>query len=139
MNCFPTVITVANCFPTVIMTVANCLPTVITVANCYCRIVCTRVCQSNVSTLAGPYIVRTDWLLWLTLLIPVDTGSKLNVHKTFRRRPGRLLNVFCTFNLRPVSTGIIATLFSFQMLNLAELNHLSRLELVQWYFLKAFS
>ena len=25
------------------------------------------------------------------------------------------------------------------MLNLAELNHLSRLELVQWYFLKAFS
>ena len=36
---------------------------------------------------------------------PVDTGSKLNVHKTFRRRPGRLLNVLCTFNLRLVSTG----------------------------------
>ena len=36
---------------------------------------------------------------------PVDTGRKLNVHKTFRRRPGRLLNVSCTFNLRPVSTG----------------------------------
>ena len=36
---------------------------------------------------------------------PVDTGRKLNVHKTFRRRPGRLLNVLCTFNLRPVSTG----------------------------------
>ena len=36
---------------------------------------------------------------------PVDTGRKLNVHKTFRRRPGRLSNVFCTFNLRPVSTG----------------------------------
>ena len=35
----------------------------------------------------------------------VDTGRKLNVHKTFRRRPGRLLNVLCTFNLRPVSTG----------------------------------
>ena len=33
--------------------------------------------------------------------IPVDTGRKLNVHK----RPGRLLNVLCTFNLRPVSTG----------------------------------
>ena len=30
---------------------------------------------------------------------PVDTGRKLNVHKTFRRRPGR------AFNLRPVSTG----------------------------------
>ena len=25
--------------------------------------------------------------------IPVDTRRKLNVHKTFRRRPGRLLNV----------------------------------------------
>ena len=29
----------------------------------------------------------------------------MNVHKTFRRRPERLLNVLCTFNLRPVSTG----------------------------------
>ena len=36
---------------------------------------------------------------------PVDTGRKLNVHKTFRRRPGRLLNILYTFNLRPVSTG----------------------------------
>ena len=36
---------------------------------------------------------------------PVDTGRKLNVHKTFRRRPGRLLNVLCTFNLRRVSMG----------------------------------
>ena len=35
---------------------------------------------------------------------PVDTGRKLDVHKTFRRRPGRLLNVLCMFNLRPVST-----------------------------------
>ena len=38
-------------------------------------------------------------------LNPIDTGRKLNVHKTFRRRPGRLLNVLCTFSLRPVSTG----------------------------------
>ena len=36
---------------------------------------------------------------------PVDTGRKLNVHKTLRRRPGSLLNVLCTFKLRPVSTG----------------------------------
>ena len=36
---------------------------------------------------------------------PVDTGRKLNVHKTFRRRPRCLLNVLCTFNSRPVSTG----------------------------------
>ena len=36
---------------------------------------------------------------------PLGTGRKLNVYKTFRRRTGRLLNVLCTFNLRPVSTG----------------------------------
>ena len=46
---------------------------------------------------------------WIIDLIenhtPVDTGRKLNVHKTFRKRPERLLNVLCTFNLRPVSTG----------------------------------
>ena len=35
---------------------------------------------------------------------PVDTGRKLNVYKTSRRRPGGLLSVLCTFNLRPVST-----------------------------------
>ena len=29
----------------------------------------------------------------------------MNVHKTFRRRPGRLLKALCMFNLRPVSTG----------------------------------
>ena len=39
-------------------------------------------------------------------IIPVDTGRKLNVHKTLRRRPGCLLNVLGTFNLRPGSTGI---------------------------------
>ena len=37
---------------------------------------------------------------------PIDTGRKLIVHKTFRRRPGRLLSILCTFNLRPVSTGL---------------------------------
>ena len=35
---------------------------------------------------------------------PVDSGRKLNVHKTFIRRPGRLLNVLYTFNLHPLST-----------------------------------
>ena len=38
-------------------------------------------------------------------MYPVDTGRKLNVHKAFRRRSGRLLNVLCAFNLRPGSTG----------------------------------
>ena len=32
-----------------------------------------------------------------------DTERKLIVHKTFRRRSRGLLNVLCTFNLRPVS------------------------------------
>ena len=36
----------------------------------------------------------------------LDRGRKLNVHKTFRRRLEPLLNVLCTFNLRPMSKGI---------------------------------
>ena len=43
----------------------------------------------------------------MEIYFAVDTGRKLNVHKTFRRRPGRLLNVLCAFNLRPVSTGLL--------------------------------
>ena len=39
--------------------------------------------------------------------ILVDTGRKLNVHKTLRRRPRRLLNVLRTFNLRPMSVGML--------------------------------
>ena len=38
---------------------------------------------------------------------PLDIGRKLNVYKTFRRCPGRLLNVLCTFNLRSVSKGLV--------------------------------
>ena len=49
-------------------------------------------------------VLRTDYLG--VRVVPVDTGRKLDVHKTFRRRPGRLLNVLCTFNLRPLSTGV---------------------------------
>ena len=47
---------------------------------------------------------------------PVDTGRKLNVHKTFRGRPGRLLNILCMFKLRPVSTENIQDLFNIQLL-----------------------
>ena len=50
----------------------------------------------------GAFSVNMDWIG----AIPVDTERKLNVYKTFRRRPGRPLNVLCTFNLRPVSIGI---------------------------------
>ena len=42
---------------------------------------------------------------WVEIKYPVGTGRKLNVRKTFRRHSGRLLNVLCTFNLRPVSAG----------------------------------
>ena len=43
---------------------------------------------------------------------PVDTGRKLNAHKTFRKRQGRLLNVLCTFNFPPVSMAkLFLTLF----------------------------
>ena len=44
-------------------------------------------------------------LMAIKALNLVDTGRKLNVHKTFRGRTGRLLNVLCTFNVHPVSTG----------------------------------
>ena len=50
------------------------------------------------------------------ILFPVDTGLKLSVHnKTFKRRPGRLLNVFM-FNLCPVSRVLLLRLL--QSLNL---------------------
>ena len=64
-------------------------------------------------------------------IYPVDTGRKLNVHKTFGRRPGRLLNVLCTFNLRPLSTGhetqsnygtITHSLFSWNFIKLHSIN-----------------
>ena len=52
-----------------------------------------------------PHLKAVDLLIHsLALPTPVDTGHKLNVHKTFRRCPGRLLNVLCTFSLCPVST-----------------------------------
>ena len=35
----------------------------------------------------------------------MDTGLKLNVHKTFRRCLGRLMNVLYTFNFSLVSRG----------------------------------
>ena len=55
----------------------------------------------------------------MCFIYPVDTGRKLNVHKTFKRRPGRLLNVLCTFNLRPVSTGMVLRRF-FSVFQLAK-------------------
>ena len=50
--------------------------------------------------------IFTFLLRWgaMNLKYPVNTGRKLNVHKTFMRCPGRLLSVLCTLNLRLVST-----------------------------------
>ena len=41
----------------------------------------------------------------LITINPVDTGRKLNVHKTLRRRPGHLLNVLCTLNITSCAYG----------------------------------
>ena len=62
----------------------------------------------NYNILKGTLLLK---ILRTWIKIPVGTGCKLNVHKTFRRRPGRLLKVLCTFNLRHVSTGIRANSF----------------------------
>ena len=53
------------------------------------------------------------------LLFPVDTGRKRNVHKTFRRRPGCLLNVLCTFNLRHVYVQFTSCYYFYQVFNFA--------------------
>ena len=48
-----------------------------------------------------------SWIFICVSTYPLDTGRKLNVHKMFIRRPGRLLNVLCTFSLHPVPRGYI--------------------------------
>ena len=44
------------------------------------------------------------------IVFPVETGHKLNLQNTLRRRPGRLMSDLCTFNLRSVSTGLLLAL-----------------------------
>ena len=39
--------------------------------------------------------------------LPLGTGRKLKVHKTFRTHPGRFLNVLYALNLRPVPRGLV--------------------------------
>ena len=53
----------------------------------------------------GDDYLKVSFILKTNNIALVGTGRKLNVHKMLRRRPGRLLNVLCRFNLRPVSTG----------------------------------
>ena len=68
------------------------------------------------STLTIYFSCLNSYGLMLNIIstpFPLDTGRKLNVHQTFRRRPGRLLNVLCTFNLRPVSRGFAVVIWFF--------------------------
>ena len=53
-------------------------------------------------------ITNIRWLslLWRFFCL-ADTGRKLSIYKAYRIRPGRLLNILCTFNLRSVSTECI--------------------------------
>ena len=39
--------------------------------------------------------------------IPLNKRRKSNIYRTFRGRPGRALDVLCTFNLRPVSKELV--------------------------------
>ena len=40
------------------------------------------------------------------IYVPLDPVHKVNVHKTSRTRPRRLLNVLCTFSVRFMSKGM---------------------------------
>ena len=62
--------------------------------------------QKSLSFTKEGFKLLKTFFFMKTSAIPVDTGHKLNVHKTFRRCPGRVLNVLCMFNSRPVSTAI---------------------------------
>ena len=70
-------------------------------------------------SLAFIKICQLTWFTKYTLLVTfgnsLDTGQKLNVHETFRRCPGRLLNVLCLFNLYPESRGKFVILFRVQV------------------------
>ena len=61
---------------------------------------------STVDLMLAINLSRISFLLTF-MIDQIETERKLNVHKTFRRRPGRLLSALCTFNLRPVSTGFM--------------------------------
>ena len=65
----------------------------------------------------------------------LDVGRKMNVHKIFRRRPGRFmtffLNVLCTFNFRLVFRGKIP-LISFYTLKPEFFDVFRGIEKAQW-------
>ena len=78
---------------------ANCL----CLNDCYCLSFAPFFLKISKNLSHAP--VRYHSFVSKPVVSPADTVRKLNVHKTFRGRPGRLLNVLCTFNLRPVPMG----------------------------------
>ena len=75
------------------------------------------------------YFLKRKLISCITIHNPAGTGRKLKVHKTFSRRPGRLLNILCTFNLRPVSKG--KSLWSQDTLKTIKLRTIAPLSLSQ--------
>ena len=68
----------------------------------------------------------------------LDAGRKLNIHKMFRRSSGHLLNVLCTFNLRPVPRGLASfyELVLIKELSIKDEQTLQNIFLFYWiYFL----
>ena len=53
-----------------------------------------------------PCYVKLVYFHSAKITLDIRHSDHLNIHKTFRTRPGRLLNVLCMFNLRPMSTGL---------------------------------
>ena len=84
-----------------------------------------------VNTTLGELCIESSTKQATDITSPVDTGLKLNVHKTFRRRPSRLLNILicvqftsCVYGvqrralLRKISKTLKGSIFSFTIANL---------------------
>ena len=55
------------------------------------------------------YLSDLSWIDFagMLTLLALATGRKLNVHKTFKGHLGRLLQVWCSFNLYSASWGFV--------------------------------
>ena len=62
---------------------------------------------------------------------PVDAGLGLGLHKTFRRRDGSILNVSCTLDLCPVTTGNCHHFYG--KTSSTEILHLQVLQILQFW------
>ena len=83
-----------------------------------------------VNTTLGELCIESSTKQATDITSPVDTGRKLNVHKTFRRRPERLLNILmcvqftsCVYGVQrraffKENHGLKGSIFSFTIANL---------------------